>query len=61
MDFLDKRDILLLRFLDGCINIQYNMQTNATTLYAIAVTVEMIYFLWNLNLILPHCFLINLI
>ena len=28
-------------------------------LFTIVVTVEMIYFIPNLNLVLPHCFLIN--
>ena len=30
-------------------------------LFTIAVTTEMIYFIHNLNLILPYCFLINLL
>ena len=30
-------------------------------LFTIAVAVEMIYFIRNLNLVLPHCFIINLL
>ena len=29
--------------------------------YALASTLEMCYYLWNINLVLPHCFLGNLI
>ena len=61
LKYLGDRNQLLLSFIDGCSNLFYQKQTNATTLYAVAVTVEMIYFLRNFNLVLPHCFLINLI
>ena len=51
---------MVLQFLNGCCNINYEDQTN-TTLFAIAVTVEMIYFIQNFNLVLPHCFVVNLL
>ena len=30
-------------------------------LFTIAVTVDIIYYLWKLTLVLPHCFLVNLL
>ena len=60
MDFLRQRNILLTSFLNGCINYNYQKLTNKTLLYAIAVSIEMVYYLRNTNLILPHCFLLNL-
>ena len=52
---------LLLSFICGAVDLDFEKQTHPSFLYAIAVTVEMVYFLRNLNLILPHCFLINLV
>ena len=59
--YLNDRNQLLLSFLNGCVNFDYQVQDNPTTLYAVAVAVEMIYYLRNLNLVLPHLFLVNLI
>ena len=60
-DFLQERNKLLMAFICGSSNIEFENQTTAPFLYAMAVAVEMIYFLRNLNLILPHCFMLNLI
>ena len=59
--YLEERDQLILEFLSGCCNVDYKEQSNNIMLFTIAVTIEMIYFIRNLNLILPYCFLINLL
>ena len=60
-NYLEERDQLILEFLSGCCNVDYKEQSNNIMLFTIAVTIEMIYFIHNLNLILPYCFLINLL
>ena len=52
---------MMLQFLNGCCNVDYEDQTNMATLFAIAVALEMIYFIRNFNLVLPHCFAVNLL
>ena len=59
--FLAERNTLVLSFICGAAQIQIAEQSNTTFLYAIAVTVEMIYLLRNQNVILPHCFMMNLV
>jgi len=59
--FIKERNKLLLEFICGAINIEFEQQSSPSFLYAIAVTIEMVYFLKNLNLVLPHCFMINLL
>ena len=58
---LRERNQLVLQFINGCCNINYEDQTNTTTLFTIATALEMIYFIRNINLVLPHCFLVNLL
>ena len=58
--FLKDRNQLLLSFINGCCNLEYEMQSKSIMSFSIAVTLEMIYFIRNLNLVLPHCFLLNL-
>ena len=60
-EFVRDRNRLLLSFICGAVDINFEEQTNRSFLYAIAVTIEMMYFLRNLNLILPHCFMLNLV
>ena len=60
-EYLAERNQMVLQFLNGCCNTNYEDQTNTATLFAIAVTVEMIYFIRNFNLVLPHCFVVNLL
>ena len=60
MSFLLQRNNVLLAFLSGCVNFNLSKQTNKTLLYASAVCVEMIYYLRNINLILPRSFSLNL-
>ena len=61
--FLKERNEHLLSFICGAANIDIDVtqQKNTTFLFAVATTVEMMYFLRNLNLILPHCFVANLV
>ena len=60
-EYLAERNQMVLQFLNGCCNINYEDQTNTATLFAIAVTVEMIYFIRSFNFMLPHCFVANLL
>ena len=39
----------------------FNINNKSLMLYAIALVVEMIYFIQKLNLVLPHCFLLNIL
>ena len=59
--FLQNRNQLLLDFITGAINFDYTKQDNSLVLYSLAVVVETVYLLRNMNLILPHCFLANLV
>ena len=59
--YLLQRNQVLLSFINGCCNIKYQDQKDASLLYIIAVVVEMIYYIRNLNLVQPHCFLMNLL
>ena len=59
--FLLERNQLLLEFINGAIKFDYKSQDNSVLLYSLAMTVEMIYYLRNNNLILPHCFMANLV
>ena len=59
--YLAARNPLLMAFIDGCVNFRYNEANSTVLLFAYAVTIEMVYYLRNLNLVLPHCFLINLL
>ena len=59
--YLAERNQMALQFLNGCCNVNYEDHTNTATLFAIAVTVEMIYFIRNFNLVLPHYFVVNLL
>ena len=58
--YLEERNQLVLDFINGCCGINYREQSDNLMLFTIAVAVEMIYFIRNLNLVLPHCFIINL-
>ena len=60
-NYLRERNQVVLQFINGCCNINYKDQTNTTTLFTIAIALEMIYFIRNINLVLPHCFLVNLL
>ena len=62
--YLEERNQLvrvLLGFINGCCGINYREQSDSLMLFTIAVAVEMIYFIRNLNLVLLHCFIINLL
>ena len=59
--YLTQRNQLLLSFINGCCAYQWEEQNKSLTLFTISVAVEMIYFLRNMNLVLPHCFLLNLL
>ena len=59
--YLQDRNRLVLDFLTGSIEWDFLKQENTVILYSLAVVVECIYHLRNLNLILPHCFLTNLV
>ena len=59
-EFLKDRNQLLLSFINGCCNIEYQSQYKSLILFSVSVAVEVIYFIRNLNLVLPHCFLLNL-
>ncbi|XP_057301718.1 uncharacterized protein LOC130636116 [Hydractinia symbiolongicarpus] len=59
--FLLERDEFISSFICSIASIKIEDQTNKTFLYCLAVTVEMIYFLQNQNVILPHCFMMNLV
>ena len=58
--------MLLMALLNGCWSktsseFDFRAQSNTPLLFSVALAVEMIYFIRNLNLILPHSFLINLV
>jgi hypothetical protein len=59
--YLQERNQLILDFLTGSIKWNYENQDNSVVLYSLAIVVESIYHLRNMNLILPHCFLTNLV
>ena len=59
-DYLKERNQMLLSFINGCCNISYEHEEHEVLLYSLASTVEMIYFIRNLNLVLPCSFLVNL-
>ena len=59
--FLLNRNKLLVSFICAVAQIDLKDQDNKTFLYSLATAVEMIYFLRNQNLILPHAFLMNLV
>ena len=59
--FIKERNQLVVSFICACANIQIEDQKNKNFIYAVAVAVEIIYYLRDLNIILPHCFLINLV
>ena len=61
--YLEERNQLVrvLGFINGCCGINYREQSDSLMLFTIAVAVEMIYFIRNLNLVLLHCFIINLL
>ena len=59
--FLRDRNQLVLSFINGCCKVAYQGQIENQTLFAISVAVEIIYFICNFNLVLPHCFLLNLL
>ena len=50
---------MILAFINGCCSIQYQQQHKLLMFHAIALVVEMICFIQNLNLVLPHCFFLN--
>ena len=52
--YLEKRNQLVLGFINGCCGINYREQSDNLILFTVAVAVEMIYFIRNLNLVLPH-------
>ena len=58
--YLNQRNQLVLSFIDGCCDIKYRQQTNNCLMFALSILIEMFYYIRNLNLILPHCFLVNL-
>ena len=59
--FIKERNQLVISFICACANIRIEDQINENFIYAVAVALEMIYYLRDLNIILPHCFLINLV
>lgn len=60
-NYLGERNQLVFGFINDCCDINYREQSDNLMLFTITVTVEMIYFIPNLNLVLSHCFLINLL
>ena len=60
-EYLSNRNQMLLSFINGCCNIEYSEQNNKLMLFTISILVEIFYFIRNLNLVLPHCFLVNLL
>ena len=58
--YLEESNQFVLDFINGCCGINYGEQSDNLMLFTIAVAVEMIYFIRNLNVVLPHCFIINL-
>ena len=59
--FLMARDPLLLSFISNAVGFPINSLCDPPFLYNFAIVIEAIYHLKNKNLILPHCFLVNLI
>ena len=57
--YLLQRNQVLLSLINGCCDTKYQNQKDASLLDVIAVAVEIIYCIRNLNLVLPHCFLMN--
>ena len=57
--FLSERNQTVLAFINGYCGIQHRQEHKSLILYAIGLIVEMNYFIRNLNLLLPHCFLMN--
>ena len=49
-----------MEFLSACCNVDHKERAN-NMFFTIAVAIKMIRFIRNLNLILPYCFLINLL
>ena len=60
-NYISDRNQLLISFINGTVNFNIEDQHNTVILFAFAVALEMIYYLRNLNLILPHCFLTNIL
>ena len=58
-EYLAERNQIILQFWNGCCNINYEDQTNRATFFTIAVALEIIYFIYNFNLVLLHCFVVN--
>ena len=58
--FIKERNKLLVRFLCGVSGLEFSVESEQIQ-YAFASTLEMCYYLRNLNLVLPHCFLGNLV
>ena len=59
--FIKERNQSVVSFTCACANIWIEDQKNENFIYAVAVAVEMIYYLRGINIILPHCFLISLV
>ena len=59
--FIKERNQLVVSFICACANIRIEDQKNENFIYAVAVAVEMKYYLRDLNIILSHFFLINLV
>ena len=59
MRFIKERNKLLVCFLRGVSGLEFSVESEQIQ-YAFASTLEMCYYLRNLNLVLPHCFLGNL-
>ena len=58
--FIKERNKLLVCFLCGVDGLEFSVESEQIQ-YAFASTLEMCYYLRNLNLVLPHCFLGNLV
>ena len=60
-DYLANRDKCVVAFLEGSSGIAFDKERDPQVKYSACVVVETIYFLRNLNVILPFSFLSNLI
>ena len=60
-DYLANRDKCVVAFLEGSSGIAFDKERDPQVKYSACVVVEAIYFLRNLNDILPYSFLWNLI
>ena len=61
LEFIRARDPYLVRFFQSAVGVKLSPNTTRQVLFNFAVAIEAVYHLRNLNLILPHCFRVNLI